>query len=29
MMAGIGFGVWVFAGIEADWLVMLLGALII
>ena len=29
MMVGIGFGVWVFAGIEADWLVMLLGALII
>jgi len=29
MMAGIGFGVWVFAGIEADWLVLLLGALII
>ena len=29
MMAVIGFGVWVFAGIEADWLVMLLGALII
>ena len=29
MMAGIGFGVWVFAGIEPDWLVMLLGALII
>ena len=29
MMGGIGFGVWVFAGIEADWLVMLLGALII
>ena len=27
MMVGIGFGV--FAGIEADWLVMLLGALII
>ncbi len=29
MMAGIGLGVWVFAGIDADWLVMLLSALII
>ncbi len=29
MMVGIALGVWVFAGIEADWLVLLLGGLII
>lgn len=29
MMAGIALGVWVFAGIDADWLVLLLGGLII
>jgi len=29
MMAGIVIGVWIFAGIKADWLVLLLGGLII
>jgi len=29
MMAGIAFGIWVFAGIEAAWLLLLLGGLIL